>query len=213
MPFVEPKSRAITPLSVMDLQVFAGDAGVVNHNVAARAATQNRLVFGEQVLVVVDFEHRAVLGLLVSGDRYGVALHGFGRELEVAFGQLQVLFENNDDRAHKCIVLALRVLREIVGQLIGHGLGTPAFDAVEIGCAQFETVLVRRHGAVSADRHGLGVDFALKRAGEIDGLQVFGAELREHSVDRTLHAFLKTIKNAHSYPFYPYLSYAYISTV
>ena len=98
-------------------------------------------------------------------------------------------------------MLALGVLGQVVRKLVGQGFGAPLLDTVEVRGAQLEPVLVRRYGAVTADRHGLGVDLALKGAGEVDGLQVLGPELGEHSVDRAFHAFLKTVENAHSHTF------------
>jgi hypothetical protein len=61
-------------------------------------------------------------------------------------------------------MLAFRVLREIVCQLIGESLAAPLLDVVEVGGAELETVLVRGHRTVAADRHGLGVDLALEGA-------------------------------------------------
>ena len=98
-------------------------------------------------------------------------------------------------------MLALRVLGEVIGQLVGQGLATPCLDTVEVRSTELETVFIRGHRAVAAHGHGLGVNLALQGAGKIDRLQVFGAKLGEYSVDCTLHAFFKTVENAHSPPF------------
>ena len=185
----------------VDFQVLAGDARIVNDDIATGTAADYRLVFGEQVLVAVHLEHWAVLGLRIGGDRHGIALHGFGGEVEVALGQVEILLEDHDHRAYEGVMLALRVLGEIVGQLIGQGLATPCLDTVEVRSTELETVFIRGHRAVTAHGHGLGVNLALQGAGKIDRLQVFGAKLGEYSVDCTLHAFFKTVENAHSPPF------------
>lgn len=98
-------------------------------------------------------------------------------------------------------MLALGVLGEVVGKLVGQSFAAPCFDAVEVRSAQLKTVFIRGHRAVTAHRHGFGINFTLQRTGEVDRLQVFGAEFGEYSVDCTLHAFFKTVENAHSPPF------------
>ena len=98
-------------------------------------------------------------------------------------------------------MLALRILREIVGQLIGQGLRTPFHDVVEVRRAQLETVFVRGYGTVASNGHCLFVNLALKSAGEVNRLQVLGPELSEYSVDGAFHALLKSVENAHTCPF------------
>ena len=98
-------------------------------------------------------------------------------------------------------MLVLRILGEVVGQLVGQRLGTPIDDVVKIRCAELETVLVRRHGAVSRDGHGLFINLTFQRAGKVDGLQVLGPELGENPVDGAFYALLKSVENTHACPF------------
>ena len=148
-----------------------------------------------------DFQHRAVFGLRVGGDGHGIALHGFARQLEIALGEVKVLFEDHHDRTDERVMLVLRVLGEVVGQLIGQRFRAPFDDVVEIRRAQLETVLIRRHGTVSRDGHGLFVNLTFQSAGKVDGLQVLGPELGENPVDGAFHAFLKSVENTHACPF------------
>ena len=70
VPLVEPRSRAIRAvIRDVDFQVLAGSARIVDDDIATGTAADYRLVFGEQVLVAVHLEHRAILGLRIGGDR------------------------------------------------------------------------------------------------------------------------------------------------
>ena len=185
----------------VDLHVAAGDARIVDHDIAVGSAADDGLAFREQILVFADFQHRAVFGLRVGGDGHGIALHGFARQLEIALGEVKVLFEDHHDRTDERVMLVLRVLGEVVGQLIGQRFRAPFDDVVEIRRAQLETVLIRRHGTVSRDGHGLFVNLTFQSAGKVDGLQVLGPELGENPVDGAFHAFLKSVENTHACPF------------
>ena len=179
----------------------AGDARIVDHDVAVRAAADDGLAFREQILVLADLQHRAILGLCLGGDGHGVTLHGFARQLEVTLGQVKFFFEDHHDRAYERVMLVLRILSEVVGQLVGQRFGTPIDDVIEIRRAELKTVLVRRHGAVARDGHGLFVNLTFQCAGKVDGLQVLGPELGKNPVDGAFHALLKSVENTHACPF------------
>ena len=80
----------------------------------------------------------------------GVALHGFAGKPVIALGKFKILFEDHHDRADERVVLALRILGEVVGKFIGERFGAPLDDVVEIRSAELETVLVRGYGASRA---------------------------------------------------------------
>ena len=103
----------------VDLHVTTGDAGVVDDDVAIRTTADDGLAFRKQILVLADLQHRAILGLRLGGDGHGVALHGFAGKPVIALGKFKILFEDHHDRADERVVLALRILGEVVGQLVG----------------------------------------------------------------------------------------------
>ena len=82
----------------------------------------------------------------------------------IALGKFKILFEDHHDRADERVVLALRILGEVVGKFIGERFGAPLDDVVEIRSAELETVLVRGYGAIARDGHGFFVDLALERS-------------------------------------------------
>ena len=50
----------------VDFQMLAGNARVVDNDVAAGATTQNRLLLSEQILAAIDLQQRAILALLAA---------------------------------------------------------------------------------------------------------------------------------------------------
>ena len=102
-----------------DLDVLAGDAGVVHGDVGVGAAADHGARMGDRVALAADVEH---------GRPVDRALHAGGLDVDHAGGQARVLLERDRDAAGERVVLRRRVASAPAGPAhrSGWGRGRPS---------------------------------------------------------------------------------------
>ena len=180
----------------VELDVPPAHAGVVDPDVGFGAAPDDQAGRLERVPGLVDLEDRAGPAYLGVG---GVALHPRLRlapDPEPARGQVVGLLELDADRAREDVALRVRVVLDLVGELVGEG-AVVRREAVEVDLAQLDVEVVGHHPPLAAEDLGVVVALALERGRDLHRLHRAAERAREGAGDEVLQPLLEPLQPAH----------------